>query len=93
MECIKEKDEDQQRRLLTPKLRNEIVRDLVTTMYAYMSKPDKDFCTLVAKRLVAKYNFMKDVGGGYVSSEVASIVCCYYNYPYSLLCRHLGRKN
>ena len=41
-------------------------------MYAHMSQPNKDFCTMqVAKQLVGKYSFMRDAGTnvtGYVSS-------------------------
>ena len=57
--------------MLTPDIRNEIVRDLVPTMYAHTpsGKPSKDFCTKVAKMLVSNYPFLKDVGAtasGYV---------------------------
>jgi hypothetical protein len=60
----------EQRKRLGPDIRNAIVRDLVSTMYAHMSQPNKDFCTQVAKQLVQKYTFMRDVGTnvtGYVS--------------------------
>jgi len=52
---------------LTVNIRNEIVRDLVTQMYAMKKNPDKDFCTTVAKPLV------EDNGRnvtGYVSEQV-----------------------
>lgn len=70
MSCINAKDNEEKRRRLTPEVRNYIVRDLVTTMFSYNLKPSKDFCTHVAKSLVQKYKFMKDVGAnvsGYVS--------------------------
>ena len=57
-------------RALVPKIRNEIVRDLVSQMFSFDSKPQKEFCTQVAKLLVKKYTFMQDVGqkvSGYVS--------------------------
>ena len=69
MACIKAAPEEQ-KRMLTPSIRNEIVRDLVTQMYAIRQKPDRALCTLVAKSLAKKYPFMKDVGenvSGYVS--------------------------
>ena len=72
MYIINGKGEAEQRKRLAqaPQRRMEIVRDLVSTMYAYTSRPDKDFCTKVAKQLVHKYPFMRDVGvnvSGYVS--------------------------
>ena len=63
---------------LTLDVRNEIVRDVVSTMYAYMSQPNKEFCTQDAKQLVEKYSSMRDVGTnvtGYVSFYVQSY--CY----------------
>ena len=64
MHAIKAPSDSEKRKRLTPDLRNEIVRDTVSTMYAYMSQPNKEFCTQVAKQLVAKYSFMRDVGIG-----------------------------
>ena len=78
MNAISGKDEHEQRKQLTPDVRNAIVRDLITTMYAYMSKFNKSFCTKVAKALVKKYSFMKDVGtgvSGYVS--FALFIACH----------------
>ena len=69
MECLNGKSDVKKRKKLTPSVRNEIVRDLVTTMYAYMPNPNKAFCTMVAKLLVESYSFLKDVGAnvtGYV---------------------------
>ena len=57
--------EAEQRRRLTPDVRNAIVHDLVTTMYAVVPKPNKDICTKVAKQ-------MRDAGtnvSGYVSTS------------------------
>ena len=70
MNAIKKQDEHEQRRLLTPDVRNAIVRDFVTSMYACTTKPDKAFCTHVAMALVKQNSFMRDVGtgvSGYVS--------------------------
>ena len=53
---------------LSNELRSEIVRDLVTQMYACFERIEKSFCTDVAKRLIVKYPFMRDRGvTGYVS--------------------------
>ena len=53
---------------LTPEIRNEIVRDLVTHMYGYMEKPTSGFCKFVAQRLTHQYPFMRDSKGtGFVS--------------------------
>ena len=49
-----EGDAEQQKRL-TPDIWNAIVHDLVYTMYAHMSQPNKDFCTQVTKQYVGKY--------------------------------------
>ena len=74
MACINAMDDEENRRRLTSDVRNYIVRDLVTTMFSYVPKPSKEFCTLVAKRLVQKYKFMMDTGtnvSGYVSNVAA----------------------
>ena len=70
MDCIHKVTIEDQRRALTPSLRNEIVRDLVTSMFSYKNNPDKAFCTQAAKMLVSKYKFLEDLGdkvSGYVS--------------------------
>ena len=70
MQAIEAPNDSERRKRLTPDIRNAIVRDLVSTMYAFKSQPNKDFCTQAAKQLVQKYTFMKDVGtnvSGYVS--------------------------
>ena len=70
MYAINGKSDIEKRKRLGPDVRKEMVRDLVSTMYAYTSHPDKDFCTKVAEQLVHKYPFMRDVGvnvSGYVS--------------------------
>ena len=56
---------------LTPDVRNELVRDLVTHMYGCMEKPSSESCKFVAQRLILKYPFMRDtMGTGYVSGTV-----------------------
>ena len=55
---------------LTPDVRNEVVRDLVTHMYGYMEKPTSSFCKFVAQRLILQYKFMRDSKGtGFVSMD------------------------
>ena len=55
---------------LTPDIRNEIVRDLVTHMYGFAQKPSNHLCKFVAQSLILKYMFMRDSKGtGYVSSS------------------------
>ena len=74
MACISATTEEEQRRLLTRDVRNSLVRDLVTTMYAFALVPKRDLCTQVAKMLVRRYPFMKDQGmnvTGYVSQTYA----------------------
>ncbi len=59
---------------LTPDVRNEVVRDLVTHMYGYMEKPTSSFCKYVAQRLILQYKFMRDSKGtGYVSHR--KLIC------------------
>ena len=70
MQCINAPTQSDKKKLLTASVRGEISRDLVTQMHAYKAKPDRAFCTTVAKLLVKKYPFMNDVGqnvSGYVS--------------------------
>lgn len=70
MASVNARSEEDKKLGLTAAVRNEIVRDLVTQMYAYNAKPDRAFCTKVAKLLIKKYSYMKDVGtnvSGYVS--------------------------
>ena len=72
MYCMNAPSSEDQRKRLTPDIRNEIVRDVVTQMFAFKAKPDKSFCTHVAKFLVKVYEFMKDEGknvSGYVSKK------------------------
>lgn len=66
---------EDKRKNLTPSVRNKIVRDLVTQVYAYTSKPTKAFLTEVAKKLVQKYAFMKDHGEG-VTGYVSYLLAC-----------------
>jgi len=46
---------------MAPRIRNEIVRDLVSQMFSFDPKPQKNFCTQVAK-LLKNYPFTRDVG-------------------------------
>jgi hypothetical protein len=62
MRCIQQEDEDEQKRLVLPSTRNEVVRILATNMFCHDPNPRKDFCTKVAKMLVKKYKFLRDVG-------------------------------
>ena len=55
MAAIKEKS-------LNPEVRNEIVRHLVTHVYAYLEQPTMVFIGEVAKQLVEKHPFMADSG-------------------------------
>ena len=48
MECLNPKSDVEKQKKLTPNIRNEIVRDLVRTMYAYMPNRNKAFCMMVA---------------------------------------------
>ena len=51
-------------------------------MYAHLGQPNKEICTKVAKQLIQKYSFMKDIGAnvtGYVSCAGHSA-----NYMYKL---------
>lgn len=53
---------------LTPDVRNEVVRDLVTHMYSYVERPTSAFCKFVAQRLILQFPFMRDsMGTGFVS--------------------------
>ena len=75
MQCIQQVNEDERKRLLLPTIRNEIVRVLATNMFCHNPNPRKELCTKVAKMLVKKYKFMRDVGdrvSGYVSKFIIS---------------------
>lgn len=66
------------------------VRDLMSQMYVLWPKPSRANCSLVAKKLVHKYPFMKDKGEGitgYVSipSCVLVVSNMFYRVP--------GRRN
>ncbi len=78
MACIQAPTLEEQKRKLVPSVRSEIVRDLVTQMYAFCPRPDKDFIERVAKKLVQRYPFMKDQGKhvtGYVSMTSYLSLC------------------
>ena len=60
MQCIQQEDEDDQKRLVLPSTRNEVVRVvriLATNMFCHDPNPRKDFCTKVAKMLLKNTNF------------------------------------
>ena len=70
MACIQASSIEEKKKNLTVSVRGEICCDLVTQMYAFKQKPDRSFCTYVAKCLVKKHPFMMDTGrnvSGYVS--------------------------
>ena len=86
MSCIGQSTEEEQKRALGPLVRNEVVRVLATQMFCYDPKPKKEFCTLVAKKLVKKYQFMKDTGekvSGYVSVYMFVPCSTYNEFSYS----------
>ena len=73
MQCIKLPSDEDRKLALVPSVRNEIVRVLANNMFCHDPNPNKEFCTRVAKLLVKKFKFMKDVGehvSGYVSFVV-----------------------
>ena len=57
---------------LYPEVRNEIVRDLVTHLYAHVDKPTSTMIAKVARLLVEKYKFMADSSTSSGSSDVSS---------------------
>lgn len=70
MACLKQPTDSERKLELTPETRNEIVRDLVTQMFSYDPEPKAQFAAIVAKKLVKRHPFMKDIGervSGYVS--------------------------
>lgn len=70
MYCIEAPTEDEQRKRLSAKIRNEMVRDVVTQMFSFQPKPTASFCKEVSILLVQKYPFLRDAGknvSGYVS--------------------------
>ena len=47
------------------------MHDLVTQMFTFKANPDRTFCSIVAKKVIKAYPFMKDCGNavsGYVST-------------------------
>ena len=69
-------------RLNSPEVRNEIVRDPVTHIYAHTEKPTAAFAGDVAKLLVKKYQFIADsvsISGSSASGSgcvcLGSVVC------------------
>ena len=62
---------------LTPDIRGEFCRDLVTHMYGFVEQPTSYFCKFVAQRLILKYPFMRDgKGTGFVSVMYACECVC-----------------
>ena len=70
MECIKIETGHEKKHALTPSVRNEIVRVLANTMFCHTLNPNAEFCSRVAKTLVKKYEFMRDIGDN-VSGHVS----------------------
>lgn len=63
---------------LSPSARSEVVRVLVTQLFARSRKPSRVDCEVHARKLILKYPFMKDdMGNGYVScsSGRGCVVC------------------
>ena len=60
-QCIVEQSLDQP-------ARNEINRTLVSLLFSRHTKPTRELCGALARRLILQYSFMKDdMGNGYVS--------------------------
>ena len=58
-----------QKKQMEPKVRSAFVRELVVHMTSYGIRPPCPFCSLVARRIILKYPFLRDaVGNGYVST-------------------------
>ena len=57
-----------QKKEMEAKIRSAFVRELLVHMTSYGSRPSLNFCSLVARRIVLKYPFLRDsIGNGYVS--------------------------
>ena len=66
MYTIEAADENEQRKRLTPDVRNDSLRPSFNHMYAHMSQPNEDFCTRVAMQLVQKYSVaLSDCSAGF----------------------------
>lgn len=94
MGCIQQPTDEERKRHLTPKIRNEIVQDLVVSMFSFQQKPKKCFIEQVARQLVKKYPFLKDVGqnvSGYVSYMYVHYMCVSLSLSFALksLIHHL----
>ena len=62
-ECLRKK-------ILTPNARHEMVRTVVSQLFARHTRPDRSDCEKVARQMILKYPFTKDdMGCGYVSSN------------------------
>ena len=63
-----EVEECLQRKILTPNARQEMVRTVVSQLFARHSRPNRADCEKVARQIILKYPFTKDdMGCGYVS--------------------------
>ena len=77
---------------LTPDIRNEITRDLVTHIFGFVKKPTSQFCKFVAQRLILKYPFMRDEKGTvYVNICTVKIALIYILFD--LLSVHLHLRH
>ena len=88
LQCIKLKTEEERKKALAPSVRNEIVRVLAASMFCHDPNPRKEFCAKVAKSLVKKYGFMRDVGehvSGYVSFGFSDCSFPYYKFNLSVI--------
>ena len=56
------------KKCLTPGARQEMVRTVVSQLFARSQRPNRNDCDQVARQLILKYPFTKDdLGSGYVS--------------------------
>ena len=70
MECIELETGHEKKRALTPSVPNEIVPVLANTMFCHTLNPNAEFYSRVAKMLVKKYEFMRDIADN-VSGHVS----------------------
>ena len=57
-----------QEKCLSSSARSDMVRTLVNLLFTKSSKPSRDQCEKLARRIILKYPFAKDdLGNGYVS--------------------------
>ena len=54
---------------MEPNIRSAFTRELIVHMTSYGVRPSTNFCSVVARKVVLKYPFLRDsVGSGYVST-------------------------